>query len=261
MSDENTVGDDRCRRELLATLGASTAIGLAGCGADDDNNEDTATAAPTTGAATDTATETATADARETDTDTATETKTVTETATPIEEGEPPDGDGWQLTFEDRFESGELDRSKWGDYGGMGVECPGASLECWDREKVRVDPESDRLVIETADEPAADRDYASGAINTRDAFTQEFGYFEGKSRPPAVPGALPAFWMWWTPDNWGHRREIDFYEITGTRPTEPDPQRPRGLRAANAGGGVTRMARRSEFDLARRRRGIPRLGL
>jgi len=136
-------------------------------------------------------------------------------------EGGPPDRDGWTVTFADRFDGGELDGTKWAHGAGMNMDPPYGTLECWESGQTWADAETNRPVVETTDDPSADRDYTSGGIHTRNAFAREFGYFEAKARPPAVPGSLPAFWIWWNPDDWGLRRETDFYEILGVEAQRP----------------------------------------
>lgn len=226
MSRDNVFGEDVRRRDVLATLGASAAVGLAGCGGDDGTpTEDTSTAAPTTGAATDTATATETA--TDTPTDTPTETATEESTPTPIEEGGPPDREGWTVTLADRFDGGSIDDDLWSyGMGGPTLQCPPVEVanHCWAEDHVWVDQETDRLVLQASEEtptvpesqtntPTSPPEYTFGALTTDGAFEQQFGHFEAKVRMPAEPGVLPAFWLF-TDFLEGDYREIDVVEIT-----------------------------------------------
>jgi|GEM_PF-1967350 len=204
MSDENAGRVSRAvrRRDVLAMAGGTLGTGLAGCVSAGDGTEESAPAGTASGS---------------TETASATESSTDDPPATAAGEGGPPTDVGWELTFESTFSDGEWDGSTWAL--GAGYEYTCAAMECWEEDAVWVDENTERLVIETTDEPSGDAEYTSAAVATRDVFQQEFGYFEAKSRPPAQPGALPAFWAWWNADDWTYRREIDVYEIGGTAAT------------------------------------------
>lgn len=195
MSRENVSRDGMRRRDVLATLGASAAVGLAGCGGD-------AAETPTTTARTDRdPTGSATPSPTETATDTATDPPP-TETEEPVgnwSDGGPPDRDEWTVTFADRFEGGELDTGRWSyGMGGGTVRCPpqDAPDHCWAEDHVWVDDEEDRLMVQASDEePEGDADYTFGAVTSDPHFTQEYGYFEARCRMGDANGTLPAFWM------------------------------------------------------------------
>ena len=186
------------RRELLAAASAAGPIGIAGClGGYSDSD------ASTEGGGS--ATDDGSPSGPRNDSDLG--------GGTAADAGGPP-GDGeWTTTFESTFSDGPRDRLTWSFGAGYDLDCP--QLECWRPDNVWVDQDAERLVIETAAEQTGDHDYTSGAVCTRSTFEQQFGYFEAKSRPPAQPGALPAFWAWWNADDWTYRREIDVYEIPG----------------------------------------------
>ena len=67
------------------------------------------------------------------------------------------------------------------------------------------------LSIKAAPTPAADKaaaygyDYTSGYLNTKDSFSQTYGYFEARMKLPTGQGSWPAFWLFrkdqvWPPE-------------------------------------------------------------
>ncbi|MBC6981872.1 family 16 glycosylhydrolase [Caulobacter sp. 17J80-11] len=59
-------------------------------------------------------------------------------------------------------------------------------------------------------------DYTSGLIDTRDTFSQLYGYFEMRAAVPAGQGLWPAFWL--LPQGGGWPPELDVVEIFGSQP-------------------------------------------
>lgn len=76
------------------------------------------------------------------------------------------------------------------------------------------------LTITASDMPAAAKEslwnynYISGAITTRDVWSQTYGYFEARLELPAEKGAWPAFWLMPADGSWPP--EIDIMEAYGT---------------------------------------------
>lgn len=110
----------------------------------------------------------------------------------------PPEDDGeWTVTFEDRFEGGALDETRWSHgMGGATERCPShdGPNHCWAADHVEV--AEDRLRLLASDEePDGPADYTFGAVCTDPHFAQEFGYFEARLRTSATTGTLPAFWL------------------------------------------------------------------
>jgi len=116
------------------------------------------------------------------------------------EDGPPSRGD-WSLAFEDEFESGELDDSKWDVGWGFGQEST-TSQTYMSEESIRVEDGRLRLVG-THDGD----DLRSGAVNTRETMTFGPGtYLEARIEFARRVGFHPAFWAkptehsWWPPE-------------------------------------------------------------
>lgn len=98
--------------------------------------------------------------------------------------GAPPEG-AWTLTFEDEFESGGLDGSKWNVRSGIRRDAHWGEAGVINRGDGFLEI-STRLV---------DGKLVSGSIDTRGRFEQRFGYFEARCRLPRVGGHWSAFWL------------------------------------------------------------------
>lgn len=93
------------------------------------------------------------------------------------------------LSFYDDFEGDKLDNTKWRHCG----EQHRQDRDCWWRDDcVKLDGKSN-LIIESR--VAKDKTHESGAIETRDRFTQAYGYFECKFKVEKEPGYWSAFWL------------------------------------------------------------------
>lgn len=126
--------------------------------------------------------------------------------ASAVEEGGPENTADWQLAFEDTFESGSLDTSKWTVGYGWGLE-NGTSRERIVPENVFV--EDGRLHLQGTHDGD---DYKSGAVNTKDKATFGPGtYWEAKIKMPNRVGFLPAFWS--KPNSEAWPPELDFVEL------------------------------------------------
>lgn len=118
----------------------------------------------------------------------------------------------WQLTFIDGFSKGALDTSKWSVGYGWGRTSDGRRERVRDRD-VWVDESTNELVL-NIDHDGGDGWY-SGAVNTRNKFRQQYGFFEAALRPPREDtGLLPAFWM--KPNNEDWPPELDVVEWVGS---------------------------------------------
>jgi beta-glucanase (GH16 family) len=138
----------------------------------------------------------------------------------------PADGD-WTLSFEDNFDGDKIDESKWHYYGD----------NYWDKsahfskDNTFVKDGFAHLRFEKKrghheDNPAkAETPYATGFLETYGKWTQRYGYFEARVKPPAAPGLWPAFWMmpdrgknfasekWNRQDTYRGGMEFDIYEF------------------------------------------------
>lgn len=128
----------------------------------------------------------------------------------------PREKKGWELTFEDNFDS--IDRNKWrlGQPWGYYHD---ASLHQYHDEHM-VQSENGCLILKGEYKPKSFRHrdsdlvipYAIGLINSDISFMQKYGYFEVRCKNPAGPATWPAFWLTgahkWPP-------EIDIFEMYG----------------------------------------------
>ncbi|GIW77845.1 MAG: hypothetical protein KatS3mg104_2908 [Phycisphaerae bacterium] len=108
----------------------------------------------------------------------------------------PVEGD-WVMTFQDDFDSDQIDTTRWNYYG----------ANYWDK-KTRFSSQttyvrdgSARLKFEKSkgrhnDDPEGkETDYATGYLDTYGKWVQRYGYFESRMKLPRAPGIWPAFWM------------------------------------------------------------------
>jgi beta-glucanase (GH16 family) len=130
-------------------------------------------------------------------------------------------GGSWKATFRDEFNGTSLDTSKW-NYGfGWGSPYSNSALECTNPSQVRVT--GGKLVITPKNQPLridackrGDNDYGryiSGAIQTKNKFSQQHGYFEVRLRGAQGAGFNSAFWGKRADESWPP--EIDVVEILG----------------------------------------------
>ncbi|NJM16264.1 MAG: family 16 glycosylhydrolase [Bacteroidales bacterium] len=127
-----------------------------------------------------------------------------------------PPGNGWQLTFEDNFDSTGLNTSLWGIGYGWGLNTDW-TYEYIKQQNVLVQDGLCRLVITNPDNlTGTQKYYHAGTINTKGKFYQEYGYFEARMKVPAGSGFCSAFWAKPNTEQWPP--EIDFVEILGNEP-------------------------------------------
>ena len=125
---------------------------------------------------------------------------------------------GWQITFEDNFDS--INKEKWRPGQPWGYFHDG-SLHQYHEEK-NVTTKGGYLHLFGKFEPKEflHKDslikipYSIGLINSDISFKQKYGYFEIRSKNPTGPATLPAFWLTganrWPP-------EIDIFEMYGKK--------------------------------------------
>ena len=130
----------------------------------------------------------------------------------------------WELTWSDEFEgpSNTLpDAAKWN----VEVVANPANNEAQyysDRtENVSLNGKG-QLELTAYKEPAGNKQYTSGRINTGGKFTQAYGRWEARMKLPAGVGMWPAFWILGTNNGcggWPNCGEIDWMENRGRQPT------------------------------------------
>jgi beta-glucanase (GH16 family) len=142
-----------------------------------------------------------------------------TPTPTPTPTSGQPVGPGgsWKLSFSDEFGGSALDTSKW-NYGfGWGSPYSNAFMECTSPSQVRV--ASGILTITPKNAPGncgrtdGYGNYTSGAIQTKNKFSQQYGYFEVRMKGAQGSGFASAFWGKRADESWPP--EIDVVEILG----------------------------------------------
>ena len=147
----------------------------------------------------------------------------------------PPVTEGdWTLTFEDNFEAPAIDESKWSYYG----------PNFWDKKshftKEDTYTRDGNAILRFKkqrgwhnDNPETNKetDYSSGYLSTYGKWSQRYGYYEARLKPPRANGLWPAFWLMpdrgirFAPEQWKRQdiasggMEFDIYEhLTGWGP-------------------------------------------
>ncbi len=126
----------------------------------------------------------------------------------------PPKHVAWNLTFVDEFDSVSLDTSKWSF--GFGWDINSVAFHETNRLE-NVFLSEGNLVIRVDTIPGEEGWY-SGAINSREHFSQFKGYFEARIKAAKGNGYINAFWSMPVTNDWPP--EIDFVEVLGKIPTE-----------------------------------------
>lgn len=122
-----------------------------------------------------------------------------------VTEGGPENPDEWRLAFEDTFDSGSLDTSKWMLGFGWGNDGAGGRVSA-DQVAVR----DGKLHLSTTHD--GDGTIYTSVLNTSDTFWIGSGsYWEAKIDLPSRVGLLPAFWAKALPVTYWP--EIDFIEL------------------------------------------------
>jgi len=120
-----------------------------------------------------------------------------------------PAGSTWTLSFEDTFDGTALNTTKWSQGFGWGAKSD-AFDETTRPENATVSNGTLKIKMECVGTA-----YWSGAINTRNKFSQRYGYWEARIKvPTGTAGLLPAFWMKHNDDKWPP--ELDILEVFGT---------------------------------------------
>lgn len=123
-----------------------------------------------------------------------------------------PELEGWQLTFDEQFEGGALDGSKWVQYEGPQN---ADDLNHFSPEDLLVQDGTLRLRLQAREVGA--KPYTSGGLGTHGKFNQTYGRWEVRARAPVGKGLAPYVALW--PDGEGASwpPEVDLFEC----PAEP----------------------------------------
>lgn len=129
--------------------------------------------------------------------------------ASAVSEGGPSNTADWTLAFEDTFDSGSLDTSKWGIGFGWGRTTTGSPERIVDQ---NVEVRNGQLHLKGTHDGS---DYMAGGVHTRNkAYFGPGTYWEAKLKMPKRVGFLPAFWG--KPNSEAWPPEIDFVELFQT---------------------------------------------
>jgi beta-glucanase (GH16 family) len=122
--------------------------------------------------------------------------------------------EGWELTFQEEFNTKALDRTKWQDHYYWGGRFNEGGLNYYGKDQFQF---SDSTIIIVAEKKKAPNgmDYVSGLLDCSKSFKQKYGYFEIRSKNPKGTGFWPAFWLVST-EEWPP--EIDVYEFYTNSP-------------------------------------------
>jgi beta-glucanase (GH16 family) len=129
------------------------------------------------------------------------------------------DRPGWKLTFQDEFDGGALDLTKWSPNDPWGRE-RNRELQAYVTNAFEIERGILRIKAEKRDASYAgkQRSYTSGMMTTYKKFAQQYGRFEIRCRVPKGKGLWPAFWL--LPDPLGWPPEIDVLETLGHEPNK-----------------------------------------
>ncbi|PCJ25845.1 MAG: hypothetical protein COA97_07130 [Flavobacteriales bacterium] len=126
----------------------------------------------------------------------------------------PIEKEGWELTFNDEFNGGELDHKKWQDLPYHGSRNIDKSITYYAKNQYNF-TDSTIIFIADAKDNKGNKEYRSGMIDSSPSFRQQYGYFEIRSKNPKGTGFWPAFWLVST-EKWPP--EIDIYEFYTNEP-------------------------------------------
>jgi beta-glucanase (GH16 family) len=111
-------------------------------------------------------------------------------------------GGGWRLTFQDEFEGTQLDQAKWSNGWGW----PGdAAFEAGHCDLANNVVANGVLVQRAQNLPQGGMPFSAACINTRNKFSQLYGYWEARMQIPSGQRLHSAFWAkpnsgWWPPE-------------------------------------------------------------
>lgn len=116
----------------------------------------------------------------------------------------------WLVTLRDEFAGASLDSGKWSNGFGWGETAGHVAGYC--------DPANNTVeggvLVQRADRrPQGGRPYSAACINTKDKFSQLYGYWEARIKVPKGQGLHSAFWAKPNDESWPP--ELDVEEVSG----------------------------------------------
>lgn len=145
-----------------------------------------------------------------------------TATPLPTETPEPPPTETpeWQLVWQDEFDSGAIDDSKWSfEVNGKGG--GNNELQYYTDFPENAFIEDGVLVIQALEETYLGHNYTSARMRTLGKGDWTYGRFEVRAKLPEGQGLWPAVWMLpteWRYGGWPTSGEIDIMELVGHEP-------------------------------------------
>jgi hypothetical protein len=147
---------------------------------------------------------------------------TGTTATTGVAGGPVGDPGSWRTLFDDEFNAGALDTSRWSTgWFGNGITQPVNSFEidCYDPKQVsEAGGELDLTLIAKAENCGGTTEpYASGIVTTNGRFSFTYGFYEARVWLPAAAGGQVANWpaIWADGQNWPTDGELDVFEGLG----------------------------------------------
>ncbi len=137
-------------------------------------------------------------------------------------DNKPNNVHGYELVWEDDFDSQTLNESNWNYMLGDGSDynIPGwgnNELQYYRKENVSI--QKGNLVITAKKESFGNKEYTSARINSKGKVSALYGRIEARMSLPLGNGLWPAFWMLPEADTpygeWPHSGEIDIMEARG----------------------------------------------
>jgi beta-glucanase (GH16 family) len=120
---------------------------------------------------------------------------------------------GWTMVFEDDFNTGEVDLTKWNRMDRKLN--PNHELQYYDPMNTSVS--NGNLMLTAKKEQTGGKDYTSAMVGTRNKFSFKRGKVEVRLKLPGGRGLFPAVWL--LPQNdQGNYHEIDLLEVLGDDP-------------------------------------------
>ena len=130
-----------------------------------------------------------------------------TKDAAPPAPSPTPDTDGWQLAWQEDFESPELNKSDWGIVSAAPFK--NNELQTYTDENVSLD----NGCLKFTSTKAEDGSYLSGSVTTENRRLFHYGKIEIRAQLPSGQGIFPAFWM--LPQSGDTLPEVDIIEYMG----------------------------------------------